>query len=112
MIPESEIERAVDWLRDNAPEAAQAKANAIYLRKWVDTVKAKCANKHIGLSQVAAESKALEDPDYLAALQALKEAIEKDSNFEFLREAASAKISAWQTQNANARAEGRAYGNG
>jgi len=109
MIPEDEIERAVSWLRDNAREAAQAKANAAYLKEWVKSVRAKCAMKHAGTSQAAADTHAMIDPEYLAALEAMKQAVEADSHFAFLREAAGAKIEAWRTQCATARAEGKAY---
>ena len=40
MITDLEIEKAVDYLRDNATKAAQARANRIYLEEYRKTIKA------------------------------------------------------------------------
>lgn len=109
MIKEEEVEKAVEWLRTTAREAAQARANRIYLEAWVKTVKAKAKARMNASSNAAAEDMALVDPEYLAALEGLKQAVEMDEYNRFMREAASAKIEAWRTMQANARAEGRAY---
>ncbi len=109
MVPEEKVETALDFLRSNAAESATAKATAVYMREWIKTVKAKCALKSVGLSSAAAETKALVDPEYLASLQALKEAVEADAFFSFKREAASAVIEAWRTEQATLRAENKAY---
>lgn len=108
MIAEAEIEKAVNWLRDNAPEAAQAKANRVYLEEYRKTVKAtlmaQVNDKPIG----AQEAYAYAHKHYFDHLIALKEAVRIDEEFRFLREAAQAKIEAWRTQSSNLRAEGKA----
>jgi hypothetical protein len=110
MISDAEIDKAVNWLRDNAPEAAQAKANRIYLEEFRKTIKAQLMadvnDKSIGAQEVYA----YDHMEYRKHLHALKEAVRIDEEFRFLREAAQAKINAWQSQCANLRAEGKAYG--
>ncbi len=109
MIAEAEIDRALRFLRESAFPAAQAKANALYTKEWVKTEKARCAMKHQGLSQAAADTQALVDPEYMKALEAMKIAAEEDAGHTFKREAADALIRAWQTQCSNLRSEGKAY---
>ena len=109
MIEEEDVEKACEWLRDSARGAAQARANRIYLEAWVKTVRARIKSKCGASSNAAAEDMALIDPLYIEALDGLKQAIELDEYNRFMREAASAKIEAWRTMQANLRAEGRAH---
>lgn len=112
MISESEVDKALKYLRDSAGDAAQARANAKYLDAYLKTLKATLKIKQAGLSNVAAEDAALASREYRDALDGYKAAIENDALHTFKREAADALIRAWQTESATARAEGRAYGNG
>lgn len=108
-ISEADVDTALRYLRESADDAAIAKANVAYLKEWIKSEKARCALKHPGLSQVAADTKALVDPDYLVALDAMKCAVEDDARHGFKREAADALIRAWQTKSSNLRSEGKAY---
>ena len=110
MIEFVDIEKAVDWLRDNAVTAAKARAERIYMESYVKTALALEAEKVEASSAAQRESTARTRPTYLAALQALREAVEADETHRFLRDAASAKIEAWRTQESTRRAEGKAYG--
>lgn len=110
MISEADIERAVDWLRDNAEQAAKARAERLYLEAWVKTVLAQEAEKADGSSAAQRESIARTRPAYMAALQGYREAVEADERHRFLRDAAEAKIEAWRTMESTRRAEGKAYG--
>jgi len=109
MIQFDDIEKAVDWLRDNATSAAKARAERVYMESYVKTALAFEAEKVEASSAAQRESTARTRPGYLSALQALKEAVEADETHRFLRDAASAKIEAWRTQESTRRAEGRAY---
>lgn len=109
VISSDDAERAVDWLRDNAAELAKAKAERIYLEQWIKTVRAKCMQKHPGASAVAQERDALVDPEYLAALQGYRTAVENDERYRWLATAAEAKLEAWRSQESTRRAEGKAY---
>lgn len=110
MITETQVDAAVEHLRKSAEEAAQARANVRYLEAYLKTLKAQLKAQQVGLSNAAAEDVALCDPSYTEALNGYREAVKQDAFFTFKREAAAALIEAWRTQQANARAEGRAYG--
>lgn len=109
MITDDEIELAVAYLRDSARAAAQARAERIYVEAFSKVLKAQLMTEHAELPVNAQEREAYSHEKYGAHLQALREAVLQDENFRFLREAASAKIEAWRTQQANHRAEGKAY---
>ena len=104
MINEQEVEAAVDWLRDTAQEAAQKRAERLYLDEYRKVLRAKLMKQHMDLPVSAQEREALADPQYAEHLQALKTAIDEDEKMRFLRVAAEAKIEAWRSMNANHRA--------
>lgn len=104
MISEDHIEKALDYLRDNATVAAQARANRIYVEEYRKTVKAQLMKKHAELPLGAQERDAYADPIYIQHLEAIKQAVEQDEYHRFMRSCAEAKITAWQTQSANHRA--------
>lgn len=104
MITEQEVEAAVDWLRDTAQEAAQKRAERLYLDEYRKVLRAKLMKQHMDLPVSAQEREALADPKYAEHLQALKIAIDEDEKMRFLRVAAEAKIEAWRSMNANHRA--------
>lgn len=101
---EVKAERALILLHQNAKEHGSARAQSDYLDSWVKTVLARCKQKHPGMSAAAAEAVALTDPEYIAALEARKQANEAWYSAQFLREAARAHIDAFQTASANERA--------
>ena len=103
MITDDDIEKALDYLRDNAVPAAQARANRIYLEEYRKTMKAKIMQKYAMLPLGAQERDAYASKEYMDHLTALHSAIEEDEKHRFLREAAQAKIDAWQTMSANQR---------
>lgn len=105
MIADADAEAAVDFLRDNAIEAAQARADRIYCEQYRKTVKAQLMKElDDGSTTIAAqEREAYADPRYLQQLDAIQEAVFRDEKCRFLREAAQAKLSAWQTLSANER---------
>jgi DNA polymerase III gamma/tau subunit len=111
MIAEDDIERALDYLRASANEAAQARANVKYLAEFLDVKLAQIIKAMPDdVSATAARNTAKAAPDYLATLDGYRSAVEMDARHQFKREAADALIRAWQTQQSNLRAEGRAYG--
>ena len=103
-ITDEEIDKALDYLRDNARDAAQAKANRVYVEEYRKVVKAKLMKEHGAMSAVLQEREAYSDPRYEQHLDAIKEAVEIDEGHRFLRAAADAKIEAWRTQSSNSRA--------
>lgn len=106
MITDDEAEKAVDFLRDNAIESAQARADRIYVEQFRKTVKAQLMKERDdGSTSIAAqEREAYSDPRYLQQLDAIQEAVFRDEKCRFLREAAMAKLEAWRTLSSNQRA--------
>jgi len=110
VIPEADIEKALDYLRSSATEAAQARATVKYLAEYLDVKLAqiiKAMPEDVSATQARNIAKA--DPGYLATLDGYRSAVEMDARHQFKREAADALIRAWQTQCSNLRTEGRAY---
>lgn len=105
MISDEDVELALQYLRDSAPKAAVARAQARTLEKYLGVVEAQQKAKAIGRSNAAAQDEARASPEYKEAMTAWEEAIRRDSEFTMLREAASSRIEAWRTQSSNMRAE-------
>jgi hypothetical protein len=105
VISDAEVERAIDYMRDNAEKDAQARAETVYMESWVKCERARLTVAQIGLSNAAARDVAECHPEYLQALQALRAAVAEDFRRRFLRDAAEAKLRAWQTQSSNERAQ-------
>lgn len=104
-----DVDRALNYLRDNAVPAAQARAENEYLEHWVKVVLAEEMQQNPQQPVSAQERDARASVRFLQALQALKEAKVSDYTHRFMREAAAAKIEAWRTQESTRRAEGKAY---
>lgn len=104
-ITEDEIDRALDFLRDNARDAAQARADRIYVEEFRKTIKAQIMKEHGTLSAVLQEREAYSDPRYGEHLEAIREAVKADEFHRFMRVAAEAKIEAWRTQSSNSRSK-------
>lgn len=105
MITDKQVEDALDYLRDTAPKAAVARAQAKTLEKYLGVVEAEQKVVATGRSNAAAQDEARRSPEYKQAIEAWQEAVRKDCEFTMLREAASSRIEAWRTQSSNARAE-------
>lgn len=103
-ISETEVDKALDYLRDNADSAARARAERIYVEEYRKTVKAQIMKEHDGIPISAQEREAYADVRYIAHLDALREAVFQDEKHRFLLEAAKAKCDAWRTQCATERA--------
>lgn len=112
MILEEDVEKAIEWLRTNARAAAKARAERIYVEEYKKSIEAQLMadpNEVQASSARDREVLARAHPKYIAHLQAIREAVEADEAMRWLMVAAQAKIEAWRTQQANLRAEGRAY---
>lgn len=107
MISESDIERALDWLRNNAVSAARARANRAYLEEYRKSLKALLMSEHTDKPLGVQEREAYRDQRYTEHLQAMKSAVEEDERQRWLMVAAQAKIDAWRTQQANERIQVR-----
>lgn len=110
MISDEEVDKAVEYLRTNARQAAQAKANRIYLEEYRKVVKSQIMRENSNMALGAQEAIAYSDPRYTQHLKAMETAIERDEYNRWMMVAAEAKVEAWRTQSATRRAEGKAYG--
>lgn len=104
MIPDEDIEKAIDYLRDSSSKAAKARAERIYLDEYCKPLKALVMRENTSESIGAQEARAYADTRYKQHLEALRAAIEADEYVRFMRDAADAKIRAWQTMRATERA--------
>jgi hypothetical protein len=112
MTPESEINifRSLDFIRDNAPAYAKAKAERVYLEEFRKSKKAllmRDAEIAGHKSAAAQEREAYAAPEYLVVLDGLKAAVEQEESMRWLIVAAQAKIEVWRTIEANRRAEAK-----
>lgn len=103
MISDAQVEKALDWLRDHSEEAAKARAERIYMEEYRKSLKALIMKEHADLPLGAQEREAYDDPRYREHLESFRTAVHIDEFQRFRREAASAKIQAWQTMSANNR---------
>tara|TARA_R100001509_G_C4831315_1_gene203386 strand:- start:83 stop:406 length:324 start_codon:yes stop_codon:yes gene_type:complete len=104
MISDEDVEKAIDYLRDNAENAAKARAERIYMDEFRKSLKALIMKEHIDATVSAQEREAYADPRYQTHLEALRQAVYRDEKARFMRIAAEAKIEAWRTSSANQRA--------
>ena len=102
-IDDSEIESALAWLTSNASAAAKARAERSYVEDYAKVLRARIMKEHPKLSAAKQEAEAYADSRYLQHLEAIRQAINEDAKCTFLREAALAKINAWQSMSANER---------
>ena len=104
MISDESLEKALDYLRDSATEAAQARANRLHLEDFSRVLKAQIMSEHLAETIGSQERYAYSDIRYRNHLEGLKVAIFDDEKRRYLREAASAKIEIWRSEQANQRA--------
>jgi hypothetical protein len=107
IITDDDVEKALDYLRTNAPKAAQARANKIYMEEYRKTIKAQQMALNVSQPAYAQEREAYKSKSYTEHLVALKDAVYQDELNRWGMVAATSTIEAWRTQNANRRGEGK-----
>lgn len=103
MIDDKEIERAVWWLAQSAPQIAEARAEMVFADEYKKSLKAILMAECNETAANAREQFAYAHPKMLAHLQEIKRTVLNFEKLRAQREAASMKIGAWQTQSANYR---------
>lgn len=99
---------AVDFMIASAPKYAQAKAQRVYLEEFRKSKKALLMAQSTAKAAVEREQYAYGHEDYLALLGGIKAAVEVEEDLRWKLVAAQARVEIWRTQEASARAEGRA----
>lgn len=113
MVSDEQLEKALNFIRDNAKEYAQAKAKRVYLTEFRKSQKAILMTKaqEEGAKTSAAQERiAYSDPVYLELLEGIREATEREEELRFLVKGAELKIDIWRTRSANQRVERQQYG--
>ena len=98
MISQAEAEKAWEYLRDTAKEAAKKESERGYIEDYKSVLLATLMSEHIDMAVHAQEREAKKDPRFKEHLEIVKFAIEKDVEIRYLRKAAEMKVSMWQTQ--------------
>lgn len=97
-------EAALRFLVTQAEAAGVAKAQMIYSENWRKIVLNRLKKSSTARSDAAAETEARAHPDYEAACQAQREAIEIHEAMFWKRIAAEATIEAWRSKNSHNKA--------
>lgn len=112
MSAEAEINifAALDFIRDNAPFYAKAKADRVYLEEYRKTKKALCmreAELKGAKASNTQEREAYAHPEYLKVIEGLRDAVEAEEKLRWLFVAAEARIEAWRTMESTRRIEAK-----
>lgn len=106
MITDDDIEKAIDWLRDQAKPASKARAEREYMTEYRKVMKSTLMRERMTETLGAQEAFAYADPRYKQHLEVMRDAIEKDEYYRWMLTAAETKVEVWRTENANQRALG------
>ena len=104
------IFQCLDYIRDTAPDMAQAKAERVYMEEYRKTVKAVLMQKAEALGAKSAatqEREAYANTEYQIHLKALQSAVEKEERYRWMMVAASAKIEVWRSIESSRRIEAK-----
>lgn len=106
--PFPSVEAALQFMRLNAKELAQAKAQRIYLEQFRKTQKALLIQKATGTIQEK-DSYAYAHEDYIEVLEGLKVAVEQEEYIRWKMIAAQCFVDVWRSQSASNRMVDKAH---
>jgi len=104
IVSDAEVEKALDWLRDNADAIGEAKRLAVKHDKMLNHIKATAMGFHKDLPVSAQEREAYASAAYLQAIEGAADFAGEYEKLKALREAAALKIEVWRSASANYRA--------
>ena len=107
MISDDTVDKALEWLSQNAKKAAKARAERIFLEGYTKHLVAKLARASEASSVSGKEQEAYASHEYLEHLEAIRIAVEVDEYMRWQLTNAEAKIEVFRTLQANARAQGK-----
>jgi len=102
MIEEINVDKSLDFIRDNAEKLAEAKATRIYLEQFRKSKKALLMNDVEGAEHIRS-SHAYSDEGYLLLLENYRDAVREEEYLKWMMTAAQLKIDVYRTQQANNR---------
>ena len=104
IVPDSDLQKALDWLRDNAADIGDAKARAVkagHMLKHIEALEFKMSDAS---SNDKRQADARTSKAYVEAINEDASAAGELEKLRALREAAAMKIEAWRSEQANYRA--------
>lgn len=104
IVSDADVERALDWLRDNAEAIGAAKERAVKCDHMVKHAKGLAMSLHKDLPISAQEREAYASEEYKLALEDAAASAGAYEMMKALREAAALKIEVWRSASANYRA--------
>ena len=107
----NEPNRAVDYILKHSADYAKAKSQRVFLEEFRKSKKALLMKDALANGIEAAnaqEREAYSHPEYQQLLKDLQTAIEVEEDIKWMMEAARMRVDIWRTEEATARAEGRA----
>jgi hypothetical protein len=107
-MTEDEAMRCIDYIRDNAPKFAQAKAERTYIENALKTVKAKQMAESDKKTLGDREIDAYMSMEYETMLKGLRSAVAIEEEIKWRMESAKLKFEMWKTEQFNSRVEARA----
>ena len=99
---------AVDYILLNGKNFAKAKSERVYLEEYRKSLKALLMKRSMETAIGAQEREAYAHTDYQAMLLGLRDAIEAEEKLRWDLIGAQQRVEIWRTEQATARAEGRA----
>ena len=104
IIPDDDVQKALDFLENEAVNAAQATANRKHLEDYTKVLKALLMNERALDTGIAQERYAMSHPKMLQHLEAKKQAVFEDEKQQNLRDAQKVKLDVWRSLSARERA--------
>ena len=101
-------EKYIQFIYTNASVYAQAKADRIYIENFLRSKKAMLMAQSTATAFNAKEVEAYASPEYVALLEGLKQAVEREETLRYQIAAAELKIDVWRTNEASNRRLDRA----
>ena len=96
-------DEARQWIWDNAPILAHAKADRIYIEEFKRSKKALLMSESDEITAVAREQYALAHPDYIDLLRGLREAVRTEETLRWRMVSAETSIEIWRSKEASNR---------
>ena len=109
-MTEDEAMKCLDYIRDNSPKYAEAKAQRVYIENFLRSKKSFLMNECPSQIKTLGdkEAYAYAHPDYVELLKGLQAAVSTEEEIKWRMEAAKLKFEFWKTEQFNNRVEARA----
>ena len=109
-MTEDEAMKCLDYIRDNSPRYAEAKAQRVYIENFLRSKKSFLMNECPSQIKTLGdkEAYAYAHPDYVDLLKGLQAAVSTEEEIKWRMEAAKLKFEFWKTEQFNNRVEARA----